>query len=68
MSDIETQVAQIEAVAVIKPGDQAMITFGIDAAGEHVMHLMDQLRERFPDVEFTALCAEQVAIVRDEAE
>jgi hypothetical protein len=47
----------------IKPGDKVLITFG-GGTPEKWGDVMDQLRERFPGVEFTALFGVEQVVVQ----
>ncbi|MGH9248011.1 MAG: hypothetical protein ACRD0W_00605 [Acidimicrobiales bacterium] len=49
----------------IRPGDKVLINFGVraEAYGQEWSDVLEQLRELFPDVEFTALFnAEQIIV------
>lgn len=39
----------------LAPGDRVLVAFGEDISAGGVLGVLDELRERFPDVEFTAL-------------
>lgn len=53
-----------EAFTVLRPGDRVLLKFAEDGELKHVQGVMDFLRERFPDVEFSAIAGgvEQIIV------
>lgn len=50
----EVTVSMIEGLVVV-PGDHVLLTTAEDWSQERIMLMLDSLRDRFPDVEFTLL-------------
>lgn len=49
---------------VLRPGDKVLVTFAENVNLDTVQHITTQLRERFPDVEFTSLSGVESVVVQ----
>jgi hypothetical protein len=61
----EPQEATIQEGLVLRPGDKLLIRVRTTSSPEQVGKLLDDLKQRFPEVETTVVGAEQLAVVRD---
>lgn len=54
----------VQEALVVRPGDKLLIRVRPDTYPEDLAALLDKLKQRFPEVEITAVGAEQLAVVR----